>query len=87
LGFVDRDGTGMRAKKTFQIGCEHGEIGWPFEIEVRPFREGVAGKRALAALSRPRKENGRKRPEKREKTTGRQSRDIFHTLQFSTRSS
>ena len=82
LSFVDGNRAGVHVEKSFQIVSQHGEVGWTFEIEAGPFWEGVARKRALAALARPHKENGRKRPEEKVKTIGAQSVDIFHTLQF-----
>jgi hypothetical protein len=87
LGLVDRNRAGVRVEKAFQIGRQHGEVGWTFEIEVGPFGEGVARKRALAALPRTHKENGWKRSEEGVKTIGIQSLDIFHTLQFSIKGS
>jgi hypothetical protein len=69
------------------IGLQDGEVGWAFEIEVGPFREGVACKRALAALPRTHKEDGGKRSEEGVKTIGTQSIDIFHALHFSLKSS
>jgi hypothetical protein len=87
LGLVDRKRAGVRVEKAFQIGCQHGEVGRTLEIEVSPFREGVASKRALAALPRPHKKDGGKRSEEGVKTIGMQSLDIFHTLQFSIKGS
>jgi hypothetical protein len=83
LSLIDRNRSRVRVEKTFQIGSQYGEIGWTFEIEVGPFRKGVARKRALAALPRSHKKDGGKRFEERVKTIGTQSIDIFHALQFS----
>jgi hypothetical protein len=77
----------VRVEKTFQIGSQHGEVRWTFEIEVGPFWEGMVRKRALAALPRPHKEDGGKRSEEGVKTIGAQSLNIFHTLQFSIKGS
>jgi len=83
LSLIDRNRSKVRVEKAFQIGSQYGEIGWTFEIEVGPFREGVARKRALAALPRSHKKDGGKGFEEGVKTIGRQSIDIFHALQFS----
>jgi hypothetical protein len=87
LGLVNRKRARVRVEKAFQIGSQHGEVGWTFEIEVGPFREGVARKCALAALPRTHKKNGGKRSEEGVKTIGTQSIDIFHALQFSIKGS
>ena len=87
LGLVDRNQAGGRIRKSLPGQRSAGRARRTFEIEVRPFRQGVAGKRALAALPRPHQEDGGKRPEEGVKTIGMQSLDIFHTLQFSTNGS
>jgi hypothetical protein len=87
LGLVDRNQPGVHVEKAFQISCQHGEVGWTFEVEVGPFRKGVACKSALAALTRPHKEDGGKSSEEKVKTISTQSIDIFHTLQFSIKGS
>jgi hypothetical protein len=73
----------VRVEKAFQIGRQHGEVGWTFEIEVGPFREGVERKRALAALPWTHKEDGWKRSQEGVKTIGTQSLDVFHVLHIS----
>jgi hypothetical protein len=83
LSLIDRNRSRVRVEKAFQIGSEYSEIGRTFEIEVGPFREGVARKRTLAALPRSHKKDGGKGFEKGVKTISTQSIDIFHTLQFS----
>jgi hypothetical protein len=80
LSLIDRNRSTVRVEKAFQIGSQYGEIGWTFEVEVGPFREHMARKRALAALPRPNKEDGGKRSQEGVKTIGARSLDIFHTL-------
>jgi hypothetical protein len=87
LGLVDCNRARVRIEKPFQIGSEHGKIGWTFQIEVGPFRKGMACKSALATLAWPHKEDSGKRSEEGLKTIGTQSIDISHNLQLSIKSS
>jgi hypothetical protein len=70
LGLVDRNRAGVRVEKAFQVGRQQGEVRRTFEIDVGPFREDMARKRALAALPGSHQEDGGKRSQEGAKAIG-----------------